>query len=295
MMSQRVGDEVLVLRQLAALRRANWPLGDALGFVLGDLSESALKTRLANAQTNLQAGAQSASADVLVATLSRGDANSADSLELVADAQELAFEAAQATRRMRTVIAFLVTVALLQVTALAFRLPAVLSPLFDSFGQELPPATQLALGLLKALQFGAPTLLLVALAITARARFRRWSGERELTAAGLLWQWSSAVKAGLTDAAASRLIDARATSLQTSDALALDLNERLYLTLANARDGAAPAADRLASHLLTRGRAMGQRSRWVFALVGTVLTVLFVVNVLAAMYLPIFSIAGAIK
>lgn len=295
MTSQSVGDEVLVLRQLAALRRANWPLGDALGFVLGDLGESALKTKLSNAQANLQAGEHAASADVLVATLSRGDANSADSLELVADARELAFEAAQATRRMRTVIGFLVTLALLQITALAFRLPAVLAPLFASFGQELPPATQLALGTLKALQVGAPVMLVVALAIITKTRFRRWSGERELTSAGLLWQWSSALKAGLSDAAAVRLIDARASSLQTSDTLALDLNERLYLTLASTRDGATQAADRLASHLLTRGRELAQRSRWVFALIGTVLTVLFVINVLGAMYLPIFSIAGAIK
>jgi hypothetical protein len=171
----------------------------------------------------------------------------------------------------------------------------VLVPLFDSFGQDLPAVTRATLSLLGLLQLGAPTLLVLALGLIARARFRRWSGERELTLAATLLQWSSAVEAGLPEEAATQLFDPAASSLQASRALALDANERLYLTLAAPKDGAKLSAQRLAAHLLRRGRARAQQSRWVSALVGTVLMAVFVINVLGAMYLPIFSIAGAIK
>jgi len=295
-MSAPDGEEVLVLRQLAALREAGWSLGAALGLVLEALRDSALKARLADALASLQAGhPPRAGDDALVATLTRGDANSAKGLERLAEARELDTEATQARRRLQALVAFFVSLGLGEVTLFAWKLPEVTNPLFSSLGTALPTGTELTLELALGLRLIAPVLLASCLAVVARARFRSWSGERELRGAAALLQFTSALEAGLSESGALALIDPKASTLLTSAVLGFDRLERRFLDFSSACDGAAAGASALASELLARGRQLATRSGWLLGLAGAVLTLSFASGVLVSMYLPIFSIAGAIK
>lgn len=290
--------EAIVVRQLAGLRRANWSSGDAIEFVHGELPESPTKARLHVALTSLRAGAAAPSSDALVATLTRGDAASALVLEQLADALEAADEARTATTLVRASVTVVLCLCTLVVMRVAGSVVASFSNLFSDFGASLPAPTQLFMDLSGPLQVLAPVLLVGSLVVVWRARFDGVTGGRELRASGLLLQFASAVDAGVAESAALTLIDPGAQQLPRSAVLQLDQVEQVFLGQVIATTGAAEAARQLALELRLRGSQLAGEGGWwrspgLIAVV--VLTALFVASALVAMYLPIFSIAGAIK
>ncbi|MBL8935200.1 MAG: hypothetical protein JNM69_11655 [Archangium sp.] len=290
--------EAIVVRQLAGLRRANWSLGDALEFVHAELPPSAVKERLHTALTLVRAGTSEPSSDLLVTALTRGDAASAAVLEQLADAMEAADEARVSTTMVRAAVTVVLCLCTLVVVRVTGSLVSSFSHMFADFGTSLPAPTQLFMDLSGPMQVLAPSLLVVSLVVVWRARFEGVTGGRELRASSLLLQFSSAVEAGVAEPAALALIDAKAQQLPRSGVLRLDSNEQVFLGQVMATSGAAEAARRLALELRARGSQLASESRWWNSpalIVVVLLTALFVVSAIFMMYLPIFTIASAIK
>lgn len=290
--------EAIVVRQLAGLRRANWSLGDAIEFVHDELPPSEVKARLHTALSLVRSGTSEPSSDVLVATLTRGDAASSAVLEQLADALEAADEARVSTTMVRATVTVVLCLCTLVVMRVSGSLVASFSNMLAEFGASLPAPTQLFIDLSGPMQVAAPLMLFVSLVIVWRARFDGVTGGRELRASSLLLQFSSAVEAGVGEPAALTLIDAKAQQLPRSGALRLDSSEQVFLGHVMTTSGAAEAARRLALELRARGSQLAGEGRWwsspgLIAVV--VLTALFVASALVAMYLPIFAISGAIK
>lgn len=290
--------EAIVVRQLAGLRRANWNLGDAIEFVHAELPPSEVKARLHTALTLVRAGTSEPSKDVLVATLTRGDAASAAVLEQLADAMEAADEARVSTTMVRAAVTVVLCICTLVVMRVSGSLVSSFSNMLAEFGAALPAPTQLFIDLSGPMQVLAPIMLVVSLVIVWRARFDGVTGGRELRASSLLLQFASAVEAGVAEPAALTLIDPKSQQLPRSGVLRLDSSEQVFLGQVMTTSGAAEAARRLAVELRARGSQLAGEGRWWSSpalIVVVLLTVLFVVSAILAMYLPIFSIASAIK
>lgn len=290
--------EAIVVRQLAGLRAANWSLGDAIEFVHGELPESATKARLHAALASLRAGTPQPTSDALVATLTRGDAASALVLEQLAEALEAADEARTATTLVRAAITVVLCLCTLVVMRVTGSVVASFENLFSDFGASLPAPTQLFMDLSGPMQVLAPVLLVGALVVVWRARFEAVTGGRELRASSLLFQFASAVEAGVAEPAALALIDPAAQQLARSRVLQLDAVEQVFLGHVMTTTGAAGAARQLALELRARGSQLASEGRWWRSpalIVVVVLTALFVSSALVAMYLPIFALSGAIR
>lgn len=281
--------EAVVVRQLAGLRRASWSLGDALDFVQTELPASALKTRLQAALASVRAGAPAASPDLLVATLTRGDAASASVLDQLAEAIEADDEARVSTTTVRagvTLVLCLCTLVLVRVTG---SLVTSFGPMFEEFGGAPPALTQLFFDLAGPITVLAPMLLAAAIVIVWRMRFDGISGGRELRASSLLFQFASAVEAGVTEASALALIDPKAQQLHGSPILRLESTEQAFLRHVMSSSGAAEGARRLALELRTQGGRLATDGRWWLSpglVVIVLFTAFFVAASVAAMFLP---------
>lgn len=290
--------EAVVARQLAGLRRANWSLSDALEFVQAELPPSPVKTRLQSALASVRAGASQPSSDLLVATLTRGDAASASVLDQLADAFEADDEARVSTTMVRAAVTLVLCVCTLVVLRFTGSFITSFSHMFADFGAALPAPTQLFIDLSGPMRVAAPVMLVVALVVVWRARFDGVTGGRELRASSLLLQFASAVEAGVTEPGALALVDPKSQQLQSSAALRLDSTERVFLSQVMTSSGSADAARRLAVELHAQGARLAAEGRWWTSpgLIAVVLfTAAFVATALLAMYLPIFSISSAIK
>lgn len=290
--------EAIVVRQLAGLRRANWSAQDAIEFVHAELPPSEVKARLHTALSLVRSGTSEPSSDVLVATLTRGDAASAVVLEQLADALEAADEARVSTTVVRATVTVVLCLCTLVVMRVSGSLVASFSNMFAEFGASLPAPTQLFIDLSGPMQVAAPIMLVVSLVIVWRARFDGVTGGRELRASSLLLQFASAVEAGVGEPVALTLIDPRAQQLPRSGVLRLDSSEQVFLGQVMTSAGAAEAARRLAVELRAQGTQLAGEGRWWRSpglIVVVLLTAFFVASALIAMYLPIFSIASAIK
>lgn len=289
--------EAVVVRQLAGLRRANWSLGDALDFVQTELPMSSLKARLQAALASVRAGASASSPDVLVATLTRGDAASAAVLDQLADALEADDEARVSTTTVRVGVTLVLCICTLVVMRVSGSLVDSFGVMFADFGASLPAPTQLFFDLSGPMEVAAPVLLAVAIAVVWRTRFDGVSGWRELRASSQLLQFASAVDAGVPEASALALIDPTSQQLQRSAVLRLDSTEQTFLHHVTSVSGAAEGARRLAVELRAHGLRLATEGRWWLSpgLVVVLFTVFFVSAALVAMYLPIFTIASAVK
>ena len=290
--------EAIVVRQLAGLRRANWSLSDAIEFVHGELPDSSVKARLHAALSLVRAGTSQPTSDALVATLTRGDAASAPVLEQLADALEAADEARVSTTMVRVAVTLVLCVCTIVVMRVTGSLVPSFSGLFADFGAALPAPTQLFMDLSGPLEVAAPIALVVALVLVWRARFDGLTGGRELRASSLLLQFASAVEAGVAEPQALALVDPKSPLLPRSPVLRLESNEQLFLSQVMTSSGAAEAARRLGFELRMRGSQLASDGRWWTSpalIIVVLLTALFVVSALVAMYLPIFSVAGSIK
>lgn len=291
--------ETVVIRQLAGLRGARWSLGDALEFVQAELPPSAVKTRLQGALASLRAGAApTTSSDLLVTTLSRGDAASVVVLEQLADALEADEQARVATTVTRAAVTLVLCGCALVVMRFTGSFLSSFSGMFLDFGAALPAPTQLFMDLSGPMRAATPVMLLVALVVVWRARFDGVTGGRELRASSLLLQFASAVEAGVDERAALALVDPKSQRLQTSPALRLESTEQVFLGQVTVSSGSAEAARRLGLELRAQGGRLAAESRWWTSpglIVVVLFTALFVATALLAMYLPIFSISAAIK
>ena len=290
--------EAVVVRQLAGLRRANWSLGDALEFVQTELPASAVKTRLQTALASLRAGASASSPDLLVATLTRGDAASVSVLEQLAEALEADDEARVSTTMVRAGVTLVLCICALVVMRITSSLVDTFSGLFSEFGAALPAPTQLFFDVAGPITVAAPVMLVVAVVVVWRTRFDGVSGWRELRASSLLLQFASAVEAGVSEASALALIDPTSPQLQRSRTLRLESTEQAFLQHVMTSSGAAEGARRLAAELKAQGGRLATEGRWWLSpglVVVVLFTVFFAASALFAMYLPIFTIASAIK
>lgn len=290
--------EAVVVRQLAGLRRSNWSLGDALDFVQTELPVSGLKARLQTALASVRAGASASSPDLLVATLTRGDAASAAVLDQLADAIEADDEARVSTTTVRAGVTLVLCLCTLVVMRVTGSLVDTFGGLFSDFGTALPAPTQLFFDLAGPITVAAPVMLGVAVVVVWRARFDGVSGWRELRASSLLLQFASAVEAGVSEPSALALIDPTSQQLPRSRALRLESTEQAFLQHVMASSGAAEGARRLAAELRVQGGRLATEGRWWLSpglVVIVLFTVFFAASSLFAMYLPIFTIASAIK
>lgn len=288
------GEALLVARQVAALRGAGWSTLDALELVAGQLGDAPLQSRLREVLAALRSGGAPVQQDFLLATLSRGDAADAASLGQLADALETE-QAAQAAARLRlTSVGVILLAGSLALTVGAQAIAFVAAQLgFASFGATLPAPTQLLLDVLPYLKRVGPLGLLASAAFLLTWRPSRTRGVRRLEAAAALRQFASAVRSGLGEPDALRLLDPAAPSLARSR-LGLDVVERALLEHLAARGGTGPAAEVLAAEIEreVRGEAVGLSGLLLVVVIGVAVFVSFV---MLALYLPIFSIAGAIK
>jgi len=172
------------------------------------------------------------------------------------------------------------------------------SGLFSEFGAALPAPTQLFFDLAGPITVAAPVMLVVAVVVVWRTRFDGVSGWRELRASSLLLQFASAVEAGVSESSALALIDPTSPQLQRSRTLRLESTEQAFLQHVMTSSGAAEGARRLAAELKAQGGRLATEGRWWLSpglVVVVLFTVFFAASALFAMYLPIFTIASAIK
>lgn len=288
------GEALLVARQVAALRGAGWNTLDALELVAGQLGDAPLQSRLREVLATLRSGGAPVQQDFLLATLSRGDAADAASLGQLADALETE-QAAHAAARLRlTSVGVILIAGSLALTVGVQAIAFVAAQLgLSAFGGVLPAPTQLLLDVLPYLKWIGPLSLAASVAFLLTWRPARTRGVKKLEAAAALRQFASAVRSGVAEPDALRLLDPAAPSLARSR-IGLDVVERALLEHLAAHGGAGPAAEVLAAELEreVRGEA-GVLSGFLLVLV--IGAGVFVGLAMLALYLPIFSIAGAIK
>jgi len=285
----------LVARQVAALRRQGMPTGQALTLVVQGLPEGQARERLGEVASQLAAGTRpEARDDVLLALLAQGDTAGAEALEEAVKGFELGLQARAAWRRALFLPLALVSgaVALLCLGGWV----AQFGELYSSFGTALPAPTVLALDLATLFQWAGP-LLLVGLVLAAKKAPAYWMpGVRSLEAAARLRALAAAMNAGLDAAQALRTVGLEgAGSVFASAGLRLDRYERLLGGRLREWKGEAWAASAVAAEL----EGQGTQASLVFAawapVTGVAAFILFVVPLVGSLFLPIFTIAGAIK
>ena len=291
-------ERALVASLVAALRRRGWPAGRALALAAGHVPSGPLREQLAAVASALGRGelAPATEEEPLLALLGRGDAAGPEAL----DEAVKGLLAAAAARRARWASVFPPLLILLSGVALLAAggwLLAWLEP-YQFLGVEagLPWMTEQTLRLLEAMRWAGP-FLFVAIALGAgRWARRRSPGTRSLQAAALLRQYVAACRAGLDEAAALALVDPSApptvfaSSVLGLDPLARALGERWMK-----REGTAAAARRVAEELELEGRREARAFQAWAPLAAVVFWLAVGAPLLFALYLPIFSIGGAIQ
>jgi hypothetical protein len=168
-------------------------------------------------------------------------------------------------------------------------------PVATTFGTQAA-ITEVVVGFLRLMAFAGPVLLVLAV-VAIRSVPPRWlPGVRGHLAAAALRRYSSALEAGLTEAAAMALVDPLAPdSILDSKVVGLDRVEAKLGRRMQLLDGSRLAARVLATELELEAEESSRRFRTWAPITGFGLLAIFGVPVVVALYLPIFSIAGSIK
>lgn len=267
------GTSILLARQLGALRAHGWSTLDALALVTDALPAGAAKASCEHSLATLRAGSTDAapSGTPLEQACRRGDASTADTFAALAEALETR-EAAELNHTGAARLTGLFLAGPLAVgTVLGWLLPRDLWNL----GFGLPAPTELALGLLDILRFAGLPLALGAV-LASRWLSRGYApGARALRTAAALSTFAA-------DSTGS-------TGLPELAPLA-----RQYFEWRRALVGPAAAARELAQELSLDARRQASAFESVVPIAAAVVSGVFMGGVLLALYLPIFSIAGAI-
>jgi hypothetical protein len=279
-------DRSAIARHVAVLRRRGWPVERALKLLAGRLPSGNARAWVDDSLAALARGEMpGAGTDPLIALLARGEAAPVESLDEAVRAAELAIAARQAVLAgfsgRGALAASVVLVLLLGAFVIepGWRVLVALGP--------VPPATEAVLALLSAMRIIAPLLVLGLVA----AWFRR----------DLLSRFFPGVLALETAAALRSRLAALESGLESPgdfsiQALAgLDTHERLLAAGLLADEGATAVLRMLAQEKEREGRAASARALAVLPLWQLFLIGWFVSGFVLALYLPIFSIAGAVK
>lgn len=271
---------ILVARELAALRRAGFSVIDSLSFIAPALPAGTLRTDADTVLSALKSGGEANVNDPVLSLVARGDAASADSL----DAAAVGLEAADSAKLARASASLWLTI-LVAGPLIVGALVGWWRPDSEDFGAGIPLLSRLLFTVADVLKWiGIP--LAIVLAVVAHFVLRRAApGIRELSAASSLLQYAAAVEAGV----------ARTDPLLSSALQTLTPDERQFFEWRKALTSAAEAARILAEELTLEGhqRTTGFASFAPVAGFGLVAFTALVFSV--AMYLPIFSLAGAIR
>jgi len=292
-------DRALVLGQLGALRRMGWSVLDGARLVADGLGPGAGRQELLEVVHALERGeTPEARGDAFVALLARADAAGAEVLEQGAHAERTAWEARHALRA-----------ALSSPLALTLGLAAVWAVVNGAIKAgrmpwpqdvALPGYTFFVVNVLPLLVAVAVFAAAVGGVILLRAsRQMTWGaavpGVSKLMASARLRTYAAAIDVGVAQDAALQLVGARSGSPLPHLERGLDPRGELLGRRLVARIGPAAGARVLADELEEEGRrSLRQFLNWapVFAVL------LFSVGLgstVGALFLPIFSIAGAIR
>jgi hypothetical protein len=263
----------LVLRQFAALRRQGLGALEALQHLSEGLPPGAVREDCLLASRALAAGGAETGSDFArVLTDSTGGPEQAESL---ARAFEARLDAQDALAAPAFLLQFVLIGPLVVLSLLGWLLRR------DFFGMEglsLPGPTQALRELALSLQYlGLPLAAGCFFAVRAvRTKFS--PGFQDFTRATRLLEASTRAEAS---------VDFRALQLQPL--------EQQVLQALRAHGGLAPAFRALAAELSGEGRASVAAFRSLGPVVAVFVVIGVYLGVLIALYLPIFSIAGAIK
>jgi hypothetical protein len=271
---------------VAVLRRRGLPVERALLLVASRLPPGVAERSVGPALAALSRGEPLApGADPLVALLARGDAAPVESLDEAVRAEGLARDARAAGRAALAGRSALAATVVFVLFVLAFVLEPGWQPL-AALGPQ-PAPTVAALALLGSLKVVAPLLAVLLVAVWLRpGRLMRFlPGVAALERAASLRGRVAALEAGVEPAGAFSL-----DSVEGLDGYSRQLAARVL-----AEAGASAALRLLAQEEEREGRAAVARGlstlpQWLLFIAGTL-----VGGLVMALYLPIFSIAGAIK
>jgi hypothetical protein len=289
-----LGDRGLVLRHVASLLRGGHSLSDSLKVVLDALPDSDTRRSLAQFQAALGRGETVAAPDDPFLTfLVRAEVAGPDTLTLAAMGFEGETDAAVAASTGLSHLLMLLgglAVAVCSIDLLV--IPGLRSVLYFVPGPEAMHFTFLRL------QLGGVFLVTaLAGAVWLREELQgHMPGVAGLRAAASMRLYAAALKAGIDDATALSWIDpARPRDIAHARTIAWRPRELALLGMLARDEGMVAAAQTIAAERETEaGRTF---RRWVASapsLIGTI--ILWAVGgSLAALYLTIFSIAGAIK
>lgn len=260
--------ELLVVRQLEALRTAGKSQLEGVQLVADALPDGALKARCVEAVRQLASGAVQPAASAFDRLLRSANATP-KSLSCLAQSLEAQLEASEVTR---SAVLFLRFVVLGPFLALALRDLSHVESMFRETMSTLPVLTEAVLFVSDVGHYVGPPLALVL--VVALGRFKpKWvPGARQLEVSARAFE-SAALGAPVSlDPSAQALFE--------------------QLSRFSPRE---QALERVGEEYRAEARRAAVVSRVLAPMVGLVVNLLIVGTVLIALYLPIFSIAGAIK
>lgn len=273
-------ERIIVARTIAALRRGGFSVLDALSFVAPTLEAGKLREEAERTLASLRAGTEGTTSDPLFAIAARGEAASADALDAGADA----LQAEDGARAARSSAALWLSILIVGPLLMGFVVGWSRANL-DPLGGSTPGLTQFVYQILDVVKWIALPLAAIAVVVIRLLVRRAAPGVRELVSASALLQHAAVLESGGAQATADAVL-ARAT---------LTPAEQQFLTWRKAQTNPADAARILAEELRVEARARAQVFAELVPVLGLLLIGLTAVSFTAAMYLPIFSVAGAIK
>ncbi len=290
-------ERALIARHVAALRRFGWSTQKALSHV-ADLAPPGRAQRLLRAYGTVLANGQASPADPadpLLQLLVQGERAGPEVLEEAGRGLELEAQAvaAAAAAFRYSLVALVAGLSLL--CLFAYGVAPTFAALYESFGTQLPRATQAVLAVMEGARYGAPLLLIGLVWFWQRRPWiARLPGVRGLRRAARLRTFAAAVDAGLDDATALSLAGSTgARDLTTAPGLGLDPLERRLAAELMEREGPSAAARVIAREIEIR-----QEKLWRSTVMqGPVLILMVTLTIGAALVspllLPIFNLVGA--
>jgi len=293
-------ERALIARNVAALRRFGWSTQKALSHV-ADLAPPGRAQRLLREYGAVLASGQaipvqpSPESDSLLRILVQGERAGPEVLEEAGRGLELEAQAI-ATAAAAFRYSFVALVASLSLLCLfAYGVAATLAALYESFGAQLPRATQVALLAMAGARYVAPVLLLgVVWFWRRRSWIARLPGVRGLHRAARLRTYAAAIDAGLDDATALALTgSAGARDLTTAPTLGLDRLERALAAMLMAQEGPSTAARIIARETENRQQRLWSSTVMQGPLVILMVTLTIGAALASSLILPIFILVGA--
>jgi type II secretory pathway component PulF len=286
----------IVAQSVAALRARGWSTGRCVKLVAERLPAGLGRQELTSLAADLEAGRKpSRHKDPFFSLLSRGESVSAQALRDSILAIDLERQARGTWAMVVGLPAGAICLAFAFLTFASWFIGPSFDDLFKSYGSSLPAPTQLVLDSQPFLRWLGPVLM----AATAGAALlvpRAWTPElTALRRATLLRQFAAMVSAGTNEADALSQVGSRARTL--AEALAPDTYD-VALTAVLRDAGPAEIARAIATETETSFRQSLDQLRAIGPTLGMIAS-LFAAAVVSswfyALYLPIFSLAGAIK